>query len=420
MSAAADEAVRAPWQELLPPGRRFVALPSRHRPVVVAEFERPVLSYVRTSLLAAPPRSGLPSWVYAAARQALRIRPLWRLLPRPASRGPGGAEPAGALAGFVADGDKRLVVLQHSRDPDARCVLLLFTPNEPSPSHAVKIAGDVRAAARIDREAQRLLALQRVHSRHLAGSVPQVLDVLDHGGRPALVTTAQRGVPMLVRYHRRGHTADPEAVRADLAAASRWLLLAQSATLGPAAPLDLAPGTAERLRARLTAAPAADRVLDRLGALRARLGRYAAPTTLVHGDFWPGNLLTDRGEITGVVDWEHSELAGNPVRDIARFALAYSIYLDRHTRPGRPVPGHPRLVAGRPGAGAGYGIDGTGWYPDLVRGFLTAGLTRLGLPAACGRDAVLAEIAALAAEATDPDFARDQLTLFMTLSETTP
>ncbi len=37
---------------------------------------------------------------------------------------------------------------------------------------------------------------------------------------------------------------------------------------------------------------------------------------LVHGDYWPGNLLWVRGRLVGVVDWEQPRL-GEPVQDVA-------------------------------------------------------------------------------------------------------
>ncbi|MDX2105710.1 MAG: phosphotransferase [Candidatus Melainabacteria bacterium] len=43
---------------------------------------------------------------------------------------------------------------------------------------------------------------------------------------------------------------------------------------------------------------------------------------VLHGDFWPGNILWQNGEITGVLDWEECEL-GDPMLEIAitRFDL---------------------------------------------------------------------------------------------------
>jgi aminoglycoside phosphotransferase (APT) family kinase protein len=37
---------------------------------------------------------------------------------------------------------------------------------------------------------------------------------------------------------------------------------------------------------------------------------------LVHGDYWPGNVLFSRGRLTGVVDWEQPRL-GDPAKDVA-------------------------------------------------------------------------------------------------------
>ena len=37
---------------------------------------------------------------------------------------------------------------------------------------------------------------------------------------------------------------------------------------------------------------------------------------LVHGDYWPGNLLWVRGRLVGVVDWEQPRL-GDPAKDVA-------------------------------------------------------------------------------------------------------
>jgi Phosphotransferase enzyme family len=416
-AAAAAGLVTPPWRDLLPVGRRFVALPSARRPVILAEDEPGVRSYVRTALLATPPGSSLPDWACAGAGRLLRVSAAWRLLP--AIRGADGGEHGDTLAALIATAGTKLLVLRHSHDPDPRIVLLLFDQDRPrQPRFAVKVATGPGSGERVLIERARIG--EAAHALRDAPAVvgpPAVVDLLRHRGMPALVTAAQPGVPMLVTYHRRGHTARPEAVGGDLAAAADWLSGLQAATVGPAAPLALAPGIGDGLRGLSRGPREQELVADRLDELRERLLRHRAPTTLVHGDFWPGNLLVERGAVSGVVDWEHSQTGGNPLRDWARFVVGYSAYLDGHTRPGRSVTGHPGLVAGAPGAGVGYGVDGSGWYPSLVRAFLRRGLAQWGLPESCARDAVLAEVAALAAEATDPEFARAQLLLFLRLSE---
>ncbi|WP_427165446.1 phosphotransferase family protein [Streptomyces sp. C1-1] len=388
---------------LLPAGRRYVALPSRRHPVVIAEDRAAVLAYVRETLLAVPPP--LPVWLYPAARAALSVPAVRRCVPRltVGARGDGAPDEVGRLLGTAAS----VVLLDHSHDPDARLVLLVFPPGAALPSLAVKVPTGPGAAAGVVREADRLRAVAALPLGAVRATVPAVLALLRHDGLPALATTAVPGVPMLVAYHRPAHHARPAPVRADFTAAAHWLTALQSATVRGGASLDLAPHVTDLLGPRLNAV-----ARRRLDALRLRLGRYTAPLTAVHGDFWPGNVLVRDGRVSGVVDWEHARTAGSPLADPARFVVAYCEYLDRRTRPGRRVPGHPGLVAGRPGAALAYALEGSGWYPRLVRGFVTAALRRLGLPDGCGRDVVLAELAAVAAEATDPDFALAQTLAF--------
>ncbi|SEL49724.1 phosphotransferase [Streptacidiphilus jiangxiensis] len=433
------------WQELLPQGRRYVALPSRGDPVVVALDDRPVLEYLRTSLLTVPPHSRLPGWCVSAACGLLRLPPAWRLTPHlapprsgpapgpdhpddaapvPVLRGrdrdragqptPGALGPA--LADLLAAHDGRILMLRHSHDPDASTLLLLFGAGEATPRLAVKLPARPGAAARVLAEADRLDALAALPLGRLRSTVPEVVELLGHPGQPALVTTAQPGTPMLVDYHRRGHTAHPETVRADLAAAQAWLAAFQSATAGRPAPLDLAPGVLDALAEHDSAHPR----LQRLAVLRRRLRRHQARQVAVHGDYWPGNILLRGGTVSGVVDWERSAPTGSPIRDPARLVLGYSQYLDGHTRPGHRIRGHPGLLAGDPAACVAYALDGSGWYPDLVRASLERALTRAGVPAHCARDAVLAETAALAAEATDPTYRAQVLAVFDRLSEAGP
>jgi aminoglycoside phosphotransferase (APT) family kinase protein len=310
-------------------------------------------------------------------------------------------------------------VLRHSKDPDGSVLVLLFGRGDRWPRRAVKVAGQA-GAGRLRQEEATLRALAERGGRQLADRVPRVLGLHEQRDRVALVTPGRPGVPMLVRYHRPGHTSAPGAVRADLRAAEAWLARLHADTTGPRRPLDVPPGTVDRLLAHAAADATAARALDRLAGVQGRLRRHTAPTAVVHGDFWAGNVLVDQGAVSGVVDWERAEVRGGPLRDAARFAMTYCYYLDRHTRPGHRVRAHQGLVAGDPGNGVRYGLDGSGWCPDAVRAFLSRAATRAGVPAACARDAVLGELAAAAGEASDLAFRRSQLALFVALSEAQP
>ena len=44
------------------------------------------------------------------------------------------------------------------------------------------------------------------------------------------------------------------------------------------------------------------------------------PSVLLHGDFWPGNLLWRDGQLVGVIDWEDAAI-GDPLADVANSQL---------------------------------------------------------------------------------------------------
>lgn len=69
----------------------------------------------------------------------------------------------------------------------------------------------------------------------------------------------------------------------------------------------------ESLGAYLDDSPFLDRL--RAGAPRLR-PREAPPVSLLHGDFWPGNVLWHEGRMAAVIDWEDASL-GDPLSDLA-------------------------------------------------------------------------------------------------------
>ncbi|MEO9221353.1 MAG: hypothetical protein ABI251_06180, partial [Mycobacteriaceae bacterium] len=243
MTAAGSlHATSCTWRGLLPADRPFLALPSRTHPVVVAERDADVLHYVRENLLATPPRSQLPESAYEIVRMMLRVPGVWTLAPRlhphaQPPRAPGELR----LADWLAGAGHRIVVLDHSRDGDGSFILLLFPPGAPEPSIAMKVPTCVASATRVERERDRLQQLKCAPLAGVRATMPQLLEIVD--GLPALVTSAQPGVPMFVSYYRNGHSRAPAAVRADFAAAGAWLATLQSEPTGAPQRLDLAEST---------------------------------------------------------------------------------------------------------------------------------------------------------------------------------
>jgi len=244
------------------------------------------------------------------------------------------------------------------------------------------------------------------------GTIPRVVDNVDFQGRQGIVMTAVHGTPMTTSYLRWRGTASRARVAAHFAAVDAWLAELQRETTVEPAPIDMDGGVASRLASRYCDDEAIHDVLDRLPEIYTRLRRDVVPRTAVHGDLWVGNVLLSGGRASGVVDWEAGAASGEPVRDLVRFALMYALFLDRRTRTGRRVAGHPDLRAGDWGAGVEYALDGAGWLPELFREFIRRGLARVGASPASWHDAALAGIAEIAALTDHDEFARLHLDLF--------
>ena len=317
----------------------------------------------------------------------------------------------------------RGVLLAMSRDPDAKLTYLVPTgiPGRLQGTPvAVKIPVSPGAAVAVEHELGVLDELAATSLGALATTVPRCAGVVRIDGRSGLVATALPGRPMSVGYHQWRHTARAERVRSDFQLAGAWLGEFQRRTSTGSAPLTWAADVAEQLEARWGGDPFLAVVLGHLHAAQFAFAGCQAPTTAVHGDYWFGNVLVHRGEVSGVIDWEHGSSAGVPLRDLARFALSYSLYLDRHTRPGHRVPGHPGLRRAGFAPGVRYALLGRGWMPAMARSFLRDGLGRLGLPSALWYAVALVGIAEVAATANDEAFGRGHLHLVAELPPVRP
>jgi hypothetical protein len=314
----------------------------------------------------------------------------------------------------------RALVVNTSRDPNAKLTVLLFAPGRPEPVLVVEVPTTDAAQLAVDVEHRLLLRLHELDLGPLRPTVPRAVRVVEVQGRRALLMSAAAGSPMLSRYHRWRHTATAGAVRADFACVGAWLAALQERTASARRPVDFGGELPEALRRRFPDLPAIEETSEQLVQVQAALAATQTPLTVVHGDFWIGNLLIGDRAITGAVDWEAGATSGEPVRDLVRFALAYALYLDRHTRAGEPVAGHPGLRAGTWGAGVVYALEAGGWFPDLFRSFLREGLARLGAAPEHWRVAALAGLAEIAASADHRDFALRHLELFRGLAAAAP
>lgn len=314
-----------------------------------------------------------------------------------------------------------LVVLGLSRDENPKVIIVAFSPTASTPRLVVKAALTEGSVAAVRAEAAALRAVEALDPGMVGGTVPRLLDERRDENGALLVTEALTGVPMSVDYHRWRHTAKAEVIREDFACATSWLRelgrLPVDRVLGPRGDWQ---ALATRLRDRWpsgdddsdvasdVAFDVAERVTDLDSRLRMPPG---SALSVVHGDFWCGNVLRTGRRATGVVDWEHAVVGGDPVRDLARFVVSYLLYLDRHTRPGRPVTGHPGLRAGAWGEPIRYAARGVGWLPSLVAEVLSEALVATGRDGQLWRDVLALGTVEVAAHSDHADFARQHLLL---------
>jgi hypothetical protein len=314
---------------------------------------------------------------------------------------------ADAIRDHLPGRTTRTVTIAMSRDDNPKVTVMVFADGEAEPRLALKVGLTPGAAEAVAGEARVLQRLEELDADRLEGTVPR-----GRGPGGLLVMSAARGVPLSIGYHRWRHTAGPRRVRHDFAMADAWLR-----RLSRLSPLrrdgEAAPVWSTLLAARWPGDPVGETVAAAVAPVEAALA--GSVRAVVHGDFWCGNVLQTSGAVTGVVDWEHASFGADQVRDRVRFALAYSLYLDRHTRAGRGVRGHPGLVAHGYGAGIRYAVHGQGWYPALVAELVGDGLVASGRPRELWRAALLTGLAEIAVVSDNDDFARHHLALLAEL-----
>lgn len=270
------------------------------------------------------------------------------------------------------------------------------------------------------REHAVLAYLRQTASPEVLARVPRPLGLLRVGGHLVLAQSPLPGRPLTASYYSRGHVSDSQAVTADFALARDWLTEFQTGTRQePVAVSELVETWLQPLLAvyaeQVGWGAAEDdlfgAVLDRAAGLR----DATVPQTGVHGDYWMGNLLVSGTRLTGVVDWELGVPTGLPVLDVFKFPTSYAANLDK-TAPwgGGRVPGHPgREDPGdrwsRYGSwpnlrGFGYAYFGTGWFPELVKGYVRQLVGQLGLDPALTGVCFAGFLAEQAVHAPVPEF----------------
>ena len=287
-----------------------------------------------------------------------------------------------------------IVVSMYRTSPKA---VLVLVGEDGAPSALVKVARDVTGEPAIRAEHDALRRLAGSGGNWLARHVPAPIACDRVAGRLVLAQSYLDGVPMTFRYYTPGHTRSRARVERDFADAGRWLGRFQEETAAGRGSLD------DEAIERFVREPIA-RYREGIGwsddeealftAVRRRaeaLRGTALPLADRHGDFWMGNLMVTRDGLSGVVDWELSGSATLPADDLYKFPTSYSFYLNRPYPGSRRVPGHQGWAEAAAAwrtygdwvnlAGFGYAFFGAGWFPTLVRSWISERSSALGLSA---------------------------------------
>jgi O-antigen/teichoic acid export membrane protein len=205
------------------------------------------------------------------------------------------------------------------------CDVLVIDLDSPPTGLVVKMATSPAASAGLNRHADLLTWLRPQLGAGSAALLPQVVQRSTYQGERVVVETALPGsvVPEPAPHSGLDHKVTAAALTAIAAIHSSAPVptLVESNVLErwlnePLGSLRRLPGWA--------AAPAA---LDRLAeTLHESLTGQQVTATVVHGDFWFGNVLvrsTDAGpEVSGIVDWENARRIGLPDTDLVHWWLA--------------------------------------------------------------------------------------------------
>lgn len=279
-----------------------------------------------------------------------------------------------------------------------------------------RVSATSTAATVVEREARLLVELRRLRLGPIEKSIPRHAGTRRVEGMLVALSSTMPGHPMCAERPLWPIGAHPAQDRHNFRCAAEWLSALQTASATGRARVDWPDQVIERVRERWSGHPQLGSALSRLEPSAARLGELVACRTVVHGDFWHGNVLVDEHRITGVMNWYDGETAGSPLRDLARFALRYAHHEHRHVLPRHVVVGRASLRPTARVPGQRFDLLGRGWFPRIVRTFLQQGLERLGLPADRWYATALVGLGELAARELDPVVAETHLILLASLT----
>jgi Phosphotransferase enzyme family len=285
------------------------------------------------------------------------------------------------------------LVVGHRRPTTGMVTVLLFRPDDRSPSVVAKLPRYGPTGVPLRREAAALDAVWAALPDGVRRAIPRPLGLHLVDGTQVLLQT---GVP---GSHLFGTTASgwlrPAALARQLGLALAWCSALQSASTRWVVTDDsllaekLEP-PAKEVVALLDGDAKVGSLLDRTIEQARALRGTRLPLVASHGDYWAGNLFVQDGRVCGVVDWERAALDDLPLWDPVKAVGSAAYHLDRYRSVPRrgpaALPGWGDLGAWRgvaePQFAAGFraAFVQPCWLADLCRDALVTSLRRTGVP----------------------------------------
>lgn len=219
------------------------------------------------------------------------------------------------LSRFLWSRNVTVIDVARGAAPDTRR-LLLGERTGGEVTHVIAITQSTESVTPVDNEHAVLEHAGRVLRPGLRRSLPEVIERLDVG--TSVRGLAMTAVPGLGSADRRSKTSTKEL----LAAMPAWLGAVWADTARGSGPVDLGGRCVQAVLAQSHPSPLPQpAAVDLVRRARARLAEFELPLTLTHGCLCRRHVVAT-GDVVGVDDWGLGSPAGDPLRDLGRFAVS--------------------------------------------------------------------------------------------------
>jgi len=222
----------------------------------------------------------------------------------------------------------------------------IFVNGESKPRFIAKFARTEVNRTCLHREHEMIASIHALVTPEIGATLPLHLALLTSGRDLSVIETVLPGTPMASANI---FTGEHKVIEQQFALVYEWLLAFQGHTRRDVLldETELQRVIVSPLSARLPNLdlPADVRTnVESILALAEELEGHTFPLTFSHGDMNPTNFLLDKGQITGVVDWEWAGRESLPTMDWFNFMHLFGWLTLLHTRT-YPSFGASRLEA---------------------------------------------------------------------------